>query len=341
MQRLRLQIFSYSILIESDWPEVLELLKKDFWSFFREIELTEAIPDLHLTILHSASKPGWANLKHDFCTKNAMTIDQGNKRFCNYFDKLYSEIDLGLNKALLQSADLDKMHETAYLLILSRIGKKLDTTGIHKLHAFAVARKDVVLICMMPSGGGKSTLLTELLMLPDVRMLSDDIPMVNQKGDILPFPLKIGLNQIKDNFIVNEPDLNIYQMRRTHYGLKQLICTAGLPGKVETEVKKYRSIILIEGHKSQLSTSLKKVPFFFNLPGLLIHGLIGFGTPIIFEYFWEKGIRDFFVKSRIFLLRLNAFLKLSFKAEHYHLRSGPKPGETAKLLIKLMDDYAG
>lgn len=327
------------IKLESDWNEVLELLTKDF-SFFCTSSSTESA-DFEISIYNTpSSNIIIPNLISKMQTLNSITYQKDGIRFNDYYGKLISILNYQEKKAKLFSTNLNKMHEVTYLLILSVVGKKLDLLGIHKLHAFAVSYDDVVAVCMMPMKGGKSTLLLELLKFPEVKMLSDDIPLINRWGEVIPFPIKIGIDQSFPPMEIINPEKNIYQIQREHYGLKTLLSLDGIPDKVISKNKRFKKIILLEGFRQNSNDTLIKSDFRIkSIKGLVRHGIIGFGLPMVIEYFWEFGIKDFLIKIYIFLSRVFSFLAFSGRARFYYMYQGKEVPQAASQIVELLKNY--
>lgn len=268
-------------------------------------------------------------------TLNSVCYDNDGIRYCDYYGDVLVILDTRTNVAKMYSENISKVHEISYLLILSRVGKLMDLNGLHKLHAFSVSYKDLAIVCMMPMKGGKSTLLMQFLKDERFKIISDDIPLVNLVGEILPFPIKIGLSDLPGNLDVVNPEVNFYTMDRAHYGKKQLLCLNGLPGRVESTERKFKKVILIEAFRYNSKTSiLKDADIFSTGKGLFKHGIIGFGLPMVIEYFWEKGFIDFLRKTKIFFLRLLAFSSLMIRAKKMKLFLGKNPQEASEVIIK-------
>lgn len=342
MQRIHLQFFNLHAVIESDWLELILVLQKDFWSFLlpdTPLGRGESKIDFFLKIEKIKQHPPFPKVTSSSQTQNAISYDQDGKRFSDYYGELYTIIDFKKNIASLFSIQFEKAHEVAYLLILSRIGKKLDLQGFHKLHAFAISYEDIGLVCMMPSKGGKSTLLLELLKNSKVKMLSDDIPFIDKNGNLWGFPLKLGINKIPENIAISQREENIYSMQRSHYGPKMLICTRGLGNKIEDKNIVFKKIILVNAvrfnsNESEIENELWGSSFM----ALLKHGIIGIGTPIIIEYFWENGVGDFFTKGKIFIKRMSAFFLLNQKSKKLRLSLGKEPGVAAEKLLHYIEN---
>ncbi len=329
-----------SAYIESANDEVLSLLKKDFSVFISSKAIST--PNFKLQIFDQEPPFGEIpQIVSTMQTLNSICYDMEDVRYCDYYGELLVVMDTKHNSAKVYSKTLSRIHEVCYLLILSRIGKAMDLKGLHKLHAFSVSYKDLAIVCMMPMKGGKSTLLMQFLKDERFKIISDDIPIINLIGEILPFPIKIGLSDLPGNLKVIDPERNYYTMDRGNYGKKQLLCLDGLPGRVESIDKKFHKVILIEAFRYNSKTSiLKNAGICGSAKGLFKHGVIGFGLPMVIEYFWEKGIEDFLRKAKIFFLRMFGFTSLLFRAKRMKLFLGKNPQEASEVIIQyVVDNY--
>lgn len=335
-----LNFYEIKVRIESDWDELIWTLLKDFSSFECNT-INNSFIDLNLKIeKKSCSLLEIPKSKLRFTSKNSKTYQVKKKRFNDYYGKVKTIFDYESNQALICGEDFDRVHEVAYLMILSRVGKLLDLNGMHKVHAFAVSYKDSALLCMMPSGGGKSTLLLNLLKHKEIKLISDDIPMIDRDLNLVPFPLKIGLVENAEIGIeVDDPEDNIYYMKREFYGNKKLICLNGLKKRIEKNKIPFNKLIIAEGFRTENEkTYSRNVGFFRIWKGLFIHGIIGIGTPIIIEYFWEFGLKDFFTKFKIFRHRCYTLTKLAIKSKKMHIFIGKNSENNAKEIIKILEN---
>lgn len=334
MKSFFLNFYNTHVQVESACEDVLTPLKKDFSNFIK-LERSTSF-DFVLQVFNQA--PPYSivpNVVASMQTLNSVCYDNNGIRYCDYYGDLLVILDTKNNVAKIYSEQMTKIHEVSYLLILSRVGKIMDLHGMHKLHAFSVSYKDLAIVCMMPMKGGKSTLLMQFLKDSRFKIISDDIPLVNLMGEIIPFPLKIGLSDLPGNLNVLNPEENFYTMDRGQYGKKQLLCLNGLPGRVESIDRKFKKVLLIEAFRYNSKTSiLKEADVFSTFKGLFKHGVIGFGLPMVIEYFWEKGLIDFFVKTRIFFLRFFAFFSLMVRARNMKLFLGKNPQEASEVIIK-------
>ncbi|MCR9205214.1 MAG: hypothetical protein NXH75_11585, partial [Halobacteriovoraceae bacterium] len=76
-----------------------------------------------------------------------------------------------------------------------------------------------------------------------------------------------------------------------------------------------------------------------HLRHLIKEGVIGFGLPMLFEYFWEPGWKDFFRKTAIFFSRLGAVIRLWLKAKKYKVVLTNNPDVNVELLSKELEKF--
>lgn len=339
LERIDLNFYGERVCIQSDWSEVLCLLKKDFSAF--------VVPDDHkksakvLTVSIFKEEPRTVQIPSmvsKMQSLNAISYQEGSTRYSDFYGKLLSIFDYKSEVASLYSLDMEKLHEISYLLVLSRVGKRLDLKSLHKLHAFAISYNNLVFVCMMPMKGGKSTLLLELLKNDKVKMISDDIPLVDIRGRVFAFPLKIGVNVLDGSFPIFEPAENIYHLNRELYGPKTFICLNGLQDKFERPGVFFNKVIVAEAFRfNSTQTLIASASFLKTFKGLFKHGVIGIGTPIVVEYFWEFGFRDLITKSIIFLRRFYAFFVLGLKSKKLSIFLGKDPVTAAKEIIDYLE----
>lgn len=337
MRCLYLNILDELVAIQTTWSEVYEVLHKDFYSFAKPLPQNNR-QTTSITVHRSKNPLAMPKTVASMQTQNAITYDSGDIRYCDYYGRAYTIVDFKKNEAHIYGEDFEIIHEISYLLTLSLVGKALDLKGLHKLHAFAVSFNQWAFVCMMPSKGGKSTLLVELLRDPRFKMISDDIPFFNKWGQMLSFPMKIGINELPSSWDFLNPSENIYTMKRSLYGQKTLLCTRGIEGKVEKPGKKFSKIVLAEAFRYN-ATESEILPSSWgqSFSGLFKHGIIGLGSPMVIEYFWRNGWRDFFLKTLIFFRRSLAFMALSFRAKKIKIHSSYHPNKTAKDIIDYLE----
>ena len=113
---------------------------------------------------------------------------------------------------------------------------------------------------------------------------------------------------------------HVYSIKRESFGVKKLISLEGISTKVSDD---YDQIILFLGkrHHSH-KCHIRRVGRFRILFHLFVHMIVGLGLPMVLEYFWENGFRDFLVKIKIFFSRCLAAVFLAFRARNYIIYLG-------------------
>lgn len=337
LHKLNLSILGVQVELVSTWTELLAVIKKDF-SYFETNSSDSIIHGPKLCIVAHRASPDTVTLpnkKSDSQRETCMVYNEEGVRYCDYYGKARSRYFYKKNTLEIYSTNFEKSHELTYLGILSLAGKKLDLLGMHKIHAFAVAVSDVALVCMMPSKGGKSTLLKELLKFPDVKIISDDIPFINDRAQVLPFPMKLGFSEPPSDLEIMNKDENLYTMERELYGKKWLVSIEAFKDRLPGSHEKFKRVILIESFRSNREESkLLPVSFWKNWKGIFYHGVLGIGTPMVLELFWINGLHDFAMKTLIFFKRLISMTKLVYKSANYNLELGKNPNKAALLLYE-------
>lgn len=331
-----LNIQGYRLKLSSNNDNILSRIKMDFEYFVDDtlecsehIQLTiqaDVVQSLSSTIIPK-------NMKPLFQRQNSITYEQNDIRYNDYYGTVVSVFNANKGDALIEGVDLEKLYEVTYLLILSRSAKFLDLAGLHKIHAFSIVQNGKGIVCMQPMRGGKSTLFTKLLLNFDVEIGSDDTPLINHKGVLLPFPLRVSVDKIPDNLTLTDQDY--YLMKREFYKAKYSLSLRKFEKKISTECNKF---VFVEAHRSTFENpQIVKMSQLRLFRRLFHHMVIGFGLPIIFEYFWESGTKDFFIKTNIFMKRFILALKLAFTKDGYDFYLCSDSQKNAEAILKLIN----
>lgn len=324
------------MVLTSNDEFILSCIKQDFEHFLTETDEFDSLPHLtiHANILESIPQSFIPkNLKPLYQRQNSITYEKHGIRYNDYYGTVYSKLNSKKDEAFIVGVDLSKLYEVTYLLILSRSGKFLDLKGRHKIHAFSIIKEGKGLVCMQPMRGGKSTLFTKILLNYEVEIGSDDSPLIDQSGALFPFPLRVSLDTIPENMSLSDKDY--YFMKREFYKGKFSLSLKKFNRPIS---KKCSHFIIVEAHRSTFDQpQIVKMSRFRLLRRLFHHMVIGFGLPIIFEYFWESGWKDFFVKTEIFLKRFILALKLTLTKDGYDFYLCSDSKKNAEVILKLME----
>lgn len=182
-------VYGFRFTVQSTAEEALTGIEQDF-AFFRSdgptginINLIEEEPPVEGLPLSDAI----------VYTPRNVTYRRGHLRYVDYHGRALGIQDTKTGSYQLYARDCNLLYEATYLYLLSQIGRYLDGRGIHRIHALGITIKERAVVVLLPMGGGKSTLGLELLKNPDIQLLSDDSPFIDRKGNVLAFPLRLGL----------------------------------------------------------------------------------------------------------------------------------------------------
>ncbi len=334
--RNKFNFYGLVVYTESDSSEIQLKLEKDF-SYFK-VNLEKEDPFLKIYIYNLRPPLNKIpNIKPVFNRKYSTTFDEGSVRYNNYRGKALTIINYEQEEVEIYSEDSNLLHELTYLIILSRVGKKMDLERLHRVHAMAFRLGRVDSIFMMNMGGGKSTLLSHLLNYKEVELISDDIPIIGKNGRVRPFPLRLGAYPEIIKEIIN-PNENIYKMVRQEYGTKKLISVEGIVNKIASDGLNEVQILFQGKRIKGAKCRIYKANIFQKIYYLTYNMVIGFGLPMIFEYFWETGIRDFFRKTKIAIYRMIAMFKVILVSEFYIFEIGENPEYNGKFLYEFLKE---
>lgn len=311
-----------------------EKLRSEFHYFLCEA----GYPELTLE-LTSGALPPVPSLPVEKILETCLIYRMGKRKYVDYFGEALTIVDEDTKTISITSASEERLYELAFLTIHSRAGDMLDRAGFSRLHAMAVSYKGVNAVVMLPSRGGKSTLLTHLLENPDIRIIADDMPLVSRDGKILPFPSKISMTEKPDSGALSR--LNWNEFMRAHYPPKWTASLSAIPERLELKPEN-NPVLLFEGVRLSHGESLI-VPATGRqmiLP-LFRHMIIGIGLPQIIEIFLEMKPSDVFKLAKHAILRSWCAFRLLRRSEHFIFYLGHDKAYNAQLLLNLLSNRQG
>jgi len=153
-------------------------------------------PDIRLTF--QKNHPDFDQLPEMRCslaTPRNICFSSGRYTYIDYFGQALNIYDKEANECRIVTEDVELAQEIAYLTILSRVSEALERKRLHRIHGLAIESNGKGTIILLPSGGGKSTLALALLRNNNgFNLISEDSPLLQPNGYLLPFPLRIGVN---------------------------------------------------------------------------------------------------------------------------------------------------
>lgn len=333
---IKFNFYGFEVRVESESLEILDLLKKNFSYFYNKKDSVKESFKLEVIISDNLDEIIPKKLISTNQTINSITYEQGSIRYNDYYNCVVSKLDYTSNRAQLFGNNINRLHEVAYLIILSRQGKWSDQNSLHKVHAMAVNKDERNLIVMMPMKGGKTTLFTKFIDDESINLISDDTPMINNSGEVLSFPIRFGLENVDryKELLASIEDEYKFKLNREQFGTKILVDTEKYKNRLGRVGEKN---ILIQGVRWRSDKCvLEKISKLRMLWFLKNHLIVGVGLPMVIEYFLENTIKDHFVNSKILLSRCISAINLVRKSESYICFMGHNVDENYNTIKKLL-----
>jgi hypothetical protein len=188
-----LRVYGLTVAVGGDWPEVSDRLRLDYAWFVT----SEACPrpDVVVTIEHAPPNfDAFGDATPWFVTPRNAVYRHGTRTVLDHLGAAVSVVEPGGDRLWIQGDDEHVVHDAVYYFLLGRIGEHIDARGLMRLHALGVAGANGAVALLLPPGGGKTTLALEAIRSDEVRLLSEDSPLLDRSGRLHPFPLRIGVN---------------------------------------------------------------------------------------------------------------------------------------------------
>ncbi len=299
----------------SGYENTVDRITSDFKYFCSE---KETVSKKEISININLQNPPYdqiPKIQASMYKTDCICYDYNNIRYADYNNKCLVIFDKEKRTADIFSLDEDMLYEISYLLLHSQAGELLDLKGFHRIHSASFSYNDEIYICILPQGGGKSTLLMNLLKNDKIKLLSDDTPITDRMGNIHPFPIRIGVcNDCDISYI---PNNFITTFNRRKFGQKKLISYDFFKDRIEN---KKMPINIIIGQRIYSDTpKMKASNKLYIFKQLFKSCIIGYGLPQVIEYFLIGGFKDFFKKLFIVCSRFYSCIRLLFKTKSTYI----------------------
>jgi hypothetical protein len=282
-----LDIYGLRVSVDGDWPEVVEALRQDYLWFASE--QAAADPDVRLRVERAAPDfDALGPLTASFVTPRNVVFQDGARTAVDYFGRALALLDRKTGMVTVQGEEEHLVHEAAYLYLLSRAGEHLDSRGLTRLHALGLAGGQGAVALMLPSGGGKTTMALRSLSADGVRLLSEDTPLLDRRGMLHPFPLRIGVNEAA---AAGLPFANMRRIERMEFPPKVLIPLDAFADRIEPDPRPLAHLVI--GRRTLAREArLEPLPRRVAVGPLLREAVIGLGVYQGMEFVLQRGFRD-------------------------------------------------
>jgi hypothetical protein len=293
-----LDVHGMRIRVAGDWPEVLDDLRLDFVWFERPDDGATAEVDVVIE-RRAPDYDRFGEVPASFITPRNVVYQANGMTAVDYFGKAVSVLDHARTRLTVQGEDEHLVHEAAYHYLLSRFGEHLERTGFTRLHALALAGPRGAVAVMLPSGGGKSTLALRALREDGVRLLSEDSPLLDRRGRLHPFPLRIGINAADADRL---PPGNARLLERMEFHPKLALDVAAFADRIEASPQPLNDLVI--GRRTLgREARLERVRRPSAVGTLLREAVVGVGIYQGMEFILQRGLRDVVGKLDIALTR--------------------------------------
>jgi hypothetical protein len=241
--------------------------------------------------------------------------------------------DRGAGRLVIQGEDQDLVHEAAYQFILSRVGTHLEEIGLPRLHALGLSGPQGAIAVLLPSGGGKSTLAVSALLSGEVKLLSEDSPLIDRRGTLHPFPLRIGVNCGDGHRL---PAGKTRTLKRMEFSPKTVLDVEALAGRMESRPRPLRHLVLGQRTLAR-HARLESIPRRALVGPLLRECVVGVGIYQGMELILQRGLRDVAGKLVPAKVRATCSAMALASAQTWRLRLGRDHEENWAALSRLLD----
>jgi hypothetical protein len=327
--------YGVTIRVESASSDLEEEVRRDFAFFHRP----EGSADPEITIRMDQEPPdyeGLPDIDAAFYTPRNICYRQGRVTYIDYFGRGLARFERDAGRCTIQSADYDMVHEIAFLFILSTVGQKLDARGMSRVHALGVSYRRQGMLLLLPSGGGKSTMALQLLNQPEFLLLGEDTPLVDRRGMLLPFPLRLG---IKPGSRADIPARYLRTVRRMEFDPKTLIDIDYIRDRLGEPAL---PAVLLVGERNLGSLSeivpLPRRKAFF---ALVKYSVVGLGIYQGLEFLLERGAWELVSKVGTVSSRMYNCIRLLSHARPYTFVLGRDIEKNTRTFVEFVHDQLG
>jgi hypothetical protein len=329
--RVALTVYGLRISLEG-WADALEAVRLDFAWFESQDDGEDA--DLRVTIeRREPDFDGFGEISASFITPRNVVYQDGSRKVVDYFGRTVAILDPQTNQVMFQGDDLSITHEAVYQLLVSRIGEHLEKIGLPRLHGLSLSGKHGAVVVMLPSGGGKTTLALRALQSDEVRLLSEDSALIDGRGRLHPFPLRIGVNATD---AAKLPPGHVRRIERMELHPKFALEIAAFQDRIERDPQPLKHIVI--GQRSLgMGARLDPLPRRSAVPTLFREAVVGVGIYQGMEWLLQHGMRDVIRQVPPALVRSRCCLAGLRRAKVWRLTVGRDHERNWSTLQQLLD----
>jgi hypothetical protein len=332
-----LRVFDfYGFRLSLRTPAEMEMPALDCeFSFFEVAHTSTSKSDCQVELLNE--KPDFdtfGDLKPSYYTPRNICYHLNQKKIINYHGNALLEQDPKGEFITLRCRDAQTAEAIIYSIILYQSGVHLEARGLHRVHALSFSYRSKAIMILLPMGGGKSTMLFELLSDPDFKLVSEDTPLLSADKKVFPFPVKLGLlpGKVPDDV----PQSMIARMYHLEGQEKEIVDLAYLGERIEKEPLELAAIIIGERYLGS-SSKLHPVSSWRAWRALFRDCVIGLGVYQGLEFAIMRGLKELFALVFTALIRSRVCAKLALNVPAYEFQMGCNISKNAQQLKSFLN----
>jgi len=326
--------YGLQIMVRSTDCDVLTDLTRDF-SFF-SIDGGEAAMVIEV-VTKDLPRDQLPPLSATLHTPRNTVYRSGEKTFIDYFGRALAISEENGTRFRIHCEDRDMAHEVAYLTILSRVGQHLDNRAMHRVHALGVEVGGRAALVLLPMAGGKTTMALRLLREDGIHLLSEDSPLLTRNGEVLPFPLRIGVRP--GGVPADVPQDMVRSVRRMEFGPKTLIDVLYFKDRLGARCRP-GAILIGDRHLSGPS-SIQPIGRFSSVMPMVRNSVVGLGLYQGMEFVLEHSGWEVLGKVGLALSRLRNSLAVIRHSRAFRFAMGPDIDHSASVLADFLHSMDG
>ena len=289
-----LDVYGLRIRAGGDWSIPVEALRLDF-AWFQRDGVGRA-PDVEVVIERGTPDFGaFGDLPARFVTPRNVVYQHGDTTIVDYFGRALGVLDRDRGTLRIQGEDEHLVHEAGYLFCLSRIGEHLDARRLTRLHALGLSGAQGAVAITLPAGGGKSTLAVRALDDGKVRLLAEDTPLLDLRGRLHPFPLRLSVNAVDADVL---PPGSVRRIERMEFHPKFALDLRAFRDRIESAPRPLAHLVVGRRTLGEVGR-LEPLPKTAAVGPLLREAVIGLGVYQGLEFVFQRGLREIGAKSGV------------------------------------------
>lgn len=320
--------YGLKLEVRGDDEETVNNIRRDF-SYF---EVTSGPAQVTIEVFNK--RPPFDSLPHlsaSFYSTRSIYYRGKESIYTDYFGRALSIFKPKTKSHQIFSQDADLRHEIGYLAVLFTVGQFLDSQHIHRVHALGLSLKGKAILILLPIGGGKSTLALQLLQSEEIKLLSEDSPLLSRDGEILPFPLRIGVTPGDE---LNIPGRYLREFKRMEFGTKMLIDIEYFADKISSVSQPW---VILLGQRSLGSKSrIEPASKLSATKEFIRNAVVGLGLHQGIAYILQTSPWGILCKSGLALSRLRNSLKVIRRSNVYRYVIGQDREESCEVLLEFI-----